>query len=108
MFACSPDDSAAIEAKEARHSKALGSSDVVQVPKPSEKTKAILESRGVTFGKKVDDVLVQAKLPRGWMIKRKAEDPRHIELVDDEQTTQACIFLKNSGYDYYGSINAVN
>lgn len=94
-----------IEAREATAARALGTTGNVHLPIPNAGTKAALEAKGVVFGKPIDSVLISATLPDGWSIKRgPAFDERKRVLLSETGGKVADIFIKNSGYDYYGSI----
>jgi hypothetical protein len=62
---------------------------------------------GIVFGKDVDRVLVHATLPAGWELKGvNPRDQRHRAIFDATGKKVAYVFLKNSGYDYYGNITS--
>jgi hypothetical protein len=92
-----------IEALEANAVAKMGSEGLVTLPIPSIETQDQLEKLGVTFGDPVDAVQVSLTLPKGWKL-QNASDRRHRTLMDDTGQPVASVFLKNSGYDYYGSM----
>jgi hypothetical protein len=86
--------------------KAMGSKADVAIPIPDEKTRDALCSMGVQFGANKDRVLVYATLPDGWVLKgTNPRDARHRAIFDATGKKIAYVFLKDSGYDYYGRIN---
>jgi hypothetical protein len=89
---------------ETAHANLLGSQKKIQLPIPDEKTRVCLESKGVLFGDKIDKVLQNATIPENWIMKPHSLDHRTRILYDDQGKEVAQIFIKNSGYDYYGWI----
>ena len=75
-----------------------------RVPIPSEETRKGLEALGFEFGEPVDRVLISVKFPKGYKHVTESRDPRHGSIVGPDGKAVASIFLKNSGYDYYGNI----
>jgi hypothetical protein len=61
-------------------------------------TREQLESLGITFGKDVDDLFVEARLPAGWK-KQATSHSMWSELVDDKGRARAQIFYKAAFYD---------
>lgn len=94
-----------IVAMETQAARAMGTTANVQLPHPDEETRSALEARGVVFGTTVDKVLINAELPAGWgLVCNNPRDERHRSLLDEKGNIVAGVFLKNSGYDYYGDI----
>lgn len=96
-----------IIAMETAQARALGSSNNIRLPIPDEKTRAALVVKGVVFGNVLDKVLISATLPSGWSIQRAPDtsDERYRILYADTGAGITSIFIKNSGYDYYGRIS---
>jgi hypothetical protein len=94
-----------ILARERKVAESMGTGNKVTLPiKSSDSAYEQLKAMGVVFGERRDHVLIKATLPAGWKIVPNGSDPRHRTLQDDKGKEVASIFLKNSGYDYYGSV----
>jgi len=98
--------SSEIIARESKAAHGMGFSAKVRIPIPSKETKEKLETLGVVFGDCIDHVLINAELPTGWKIVQNGADARHRLIVNGNKKV-ASIFLKDSGYDYYGSISVL-
>jgi hypothetical protein len=62
--------------------------------------KAMLEARGVVFGKE-NGLYIKADLPPGWEIaKQTPRDPRHMELRDSSGVVLLTMFVKKTPYSY--------
>lgn len=57
-----------------------------------------LELLGITKGKKIDDIFVEAKLPAGWK-KKSTEHAMWSHLLDNKGRRRAGIFYKAAFYD---------
>lgn len=77
--------------------------NLFRVPHPSEDDKKKLAEMGVKVLSRVDDVLTRIECPSGWNLRTVGRDTRCRELVDASERKVANVFLKNTGYDYYGS-----
>ena len=94
-------DPGGIEAQEARGQSAFVSSTTL--PRRgnghnSAEIKALLEAMGITFGKEVDDLFVEAILPKGWT-KKATDHSMWSHLVDEKGRERASIFYKAAFYD---------
>jgi len=63
-----------------------------------------LEELGVTFGKDVDDIFIEAKLPPGWG-KRATSHSMWSDLMNAEGQIVAHIFYKAAFYDRSAHMN---
>ena len=74
------------------------------LPIPNEETRKGLEELGFVFGEKHDRVLINVAFPEGYKHVTESRDPRHGTVVGPDGKAVASVFLKNSGYDYYGNL----
>jgi len=77
-----------------------------RIPTPDGKLwDAIVAHYGLPSPVKVDSVQSTVTLPPGWKIRANPSDPygRCTQITDHEGQVIGGTFLKNTGYDYYGS-----
>ncbi len=92
--------------READAAMAMGTKDKVKIPIPDIQTKKVLENLGVTFAKEpFNKVLIETFLPQGWKLVQRQRDPRFRSLENEKGKNIATIFLKDTGYDYYGYVS---
>ena len=76
------------------------------IPTPSgDNWKAIQKKYNLPDPIKVDSVQSEVKLPPGWTFKVNKRDVRHMTIMDHEGKKVGSVFLKQTPYDYYGSVN---
>lgn len=92
--------SGGIEAQERQGTRAVVES--TRLPIPDEKEYHELREMGVKFGKKVDDLFVEAELPEGWNVKQSGD--RNAVLLDEKDRERATMFIKLAFYDRYANI----
>lgn len=92
-----------IEAQEARGQKDLCRSQRLPIDGMRE-ARPILESFGFKFGKKVDDIFIEATFPEGWSLK-ETDHSMWSHLVDNKGRKRAGIFYKAAFYDRSANIN---
>jgi hypothetical protein len=79
------------------------SGNIVTIPTPSGPEWEALKTRyGLPDPAKVDTVKSKVTLPPGWSIRTSKDDPRHKSVVDESGNAMGTVFIKDSGYDYYG------
>ena len=96
-----------ILAREKAAAEGLGTESEVSLPiQAGDSAWKKLEALGVEFGDRVDRVLCKATLPAGWkIVPCDGNDPRHRDIVDADGKKIAYLFMKDSGYDYYGNMS---
>ena len=82
----------------------MGISGNVTIPIPADTERKLMMEKGLIFGDKIDNVLINCTLPNNWKISvpQNDEDHRVRFIVDENLKPIIRIFLKNTGYDYYG------
>jgi hypothetical protein len=77
--------------------------DILHIPTPDVKIMTYLNSMGAVLIDKKDHVLSRVKVPHGWHIVHNKNDSRHMTINDVDGKIVLKMFLKNTGYDYYGN-----
>jgi len=94
-----------IEAQEAQGQKGLINSSVL--PKECNFCERWqLEKMGIIFGEEIDDLFIQAELPKGW-IKEATNHSMYSDLLDEKGRKRASIFYKAAFYDREAFISLV-
>lgn len=79
-----------------------------QLPTPSGKEwDAICKKYNLPKPVKVDNVMSEVILPDGWKLEKDNSDPfgRIMFIKTDDDVIIGKVFIKNTGYDYYGYIS---
>lgn len=87
-----------IEKSEARGQQALVESDDLPRDVGRLSFKEITENTGIIFGEPINDLFIEAKLPKGWS-KQRTDHSMWSNLVDDKGRERAGIFYKAAFYD---------
>lgn len=91
-----------------REAKAFGealSASLMPAPKENDpEWKAIVAHYKLPQPVKHDHVLAKVTLPTGWTLVPSKHDNRRMVIMDHEGKVVGGSFLKNTGYDYYGSL----
>lgn len=86
-----------IEAQEKQGQSDFNSKEILPI-KIKGGTRQEMKSFGVVYGKPVDDLFIEAKLPEGWK-KEPMDHPMWSKLLDDQGRERALIFYKATFYD---------
>jgi hypothetical protein len=84
--------------------KALAQSLLPTPDAKNEEWKAIAEHYKLPQPVLHDKVLSKVQLPTGWTVSANRTDNRRMVITDHEGKTVGGSFLKDTGYDYYGSV----
>jgi len=60
--------------------------------------RAVCEAWGIVFGKEIDDLLIEAKLPAGWQ-KVPTDHSMWVDVVDEKGRKRLIVFYKAAFYD---------